>query len=146
MSSKKFALKNDPPNFDISISFCGTRWLKIILTKKYLVLHLRRCNIDTVRLSTSSLPNLTELNLQGNRISILIDSALNLSNLQHLSLENNRILVLNRHAFRGLRKLEYVNLSGNRLFWISPDGNSNLNCKPAYPKLSLVMLEYWKKS
>ena len=39
-------------------------------------------------------------------------------------MENNRLLVLSRDAFRPLRNLIFLNLSGNKLYWISPDGKS----------------------
>lgn len=42
--------------------------------------------------------------------------------LTKLSLENNRLLVLSKDAFRPLRNLIFLNLSGNKLYWISPDG------------------------
>ena len=92
------------------------------INRKILDLILTASSITAIQLSTDNLPKLTNLNLNDNLITEIGPDSLQLDNLVTLSLRNNKITVLSDDSLRLLKKLERIDLSQNRLFWISPQG------------------------
>ncbi|XP_030843378.1 insulin-like growth factor-binding protein complex acid labile subunit [Strongylocentrotus purpuratus] len=71
---------------------------------------------------TNVLPNLTYLDLQGNRIPSIPPCALwGLGNLIRLDIHQSRIDTLHNDSFEGLESLEILDLTGNHLSYVTKD-------------------------
>ncbi|XP_011676256.2 protein artichoke-like [Strongylocentrotus purpuratus] len=71
---------------------------------------------------TNLMPNLTSLDLQGNRIPSIPPRAFwGLGNLIRLDIHQSRIKTLQNDSFEGLNSLEILDLTGNHLSYVTKD-------------------------
>ena len=79
--------------------------------------YLRSLDINILNV----LPELSNLDLEGNEISEIIPGTFEISRLECLYLEYNKIEHLGIDTFRGLVNLKNISLEGNKLQYLHPD-------------------------
>jgi Leucine-rich repeat (LRR) protein len=87
--------------------------VRLVLSYNY----LRSVDINILKL----LPGLSEMYLNFNEISEIIQGTFEISLVDYLDLGHNRLEHLGSDVFYGLVELRYIDLEGNKLQYINPD-------------------------